>query len=328
VRYYCPSIGRFITPDWFIIENPNRSFRVPQGLNAYSYAINNPLALRDPSGLWFGIDDLIAAAVGFVVGFVAGIIHGISNGYSFGDTLLNGLEGGALGAVGGWLAWNTLGAAAALFGAAGAMIATSSALGIAGGVLVGAAGVLVGAAALGIFANAVMSGAMQIYDWGSWTGWVSFLVDYSWGIVGTALGGVVHIVNAFYGNRGYREDVSRRQNRHVYDGGFGFGNFAFTQGNVTSNLKGRTGDLLDHESLHTLQSRLFGPLFQASYIAWLVVGGALAVVIFGPIAAAKGENYGEAIMDVAYRDNPWETWAYCNENPTPGGRGGMFSYAC
>jgi len=115
-RYYAPSIGRFITPDWFIIENPNRSQRLPQGLNAYSYAINNPLALRDASGLWFGIDDLIVAAVGFVVGFIAGIIHGIATGQSFGDCLLNGLEGALVGAAGAWLAHNTAGAALGLLG--------------------------------------------------------------------------------------------------------------------------------------------------------------------------------------------------------------------
>lgn len=319
-RYYCPAIGRFITPDWYIIENSHQSFRVPQGLNAYSYSINNPLALRDASGLWFGIDDLIAAAVGFVVGFIAGVIHGAVNGYSFGDILLNGLEGGLLGAVGAWLAWNTLGAATALFGVAGGMFASGGVLGIAGGVALYAAGGLVTLGALGIFTNAVVSGAMQIYDWGSWTGWVSFLVDYSWGIVGTALGGLLHITNIGWGN--YQEQLSRRQNRHVYDGGFGFGNYAFTQGNVISNLGGRHGDLLNHESLHILQSRLFGPIFQATYVAWLVVGGVLGIIIFGPIAAANGENYGDAIMDVAYRDNPWETWAY-SENPDPN-RGGMF----
>ncbi|MGL5857035.1 MAG: toxin TcdB middle/N-terminal domain-containing protein [Angustibacter sp.] len=314
-RMYSAVTGRFVTPDWFIIEDPSRSLRTPQGLNAYAYALNNPLALRDPSGLWFGIDDAIAAAVGFVVGFVAGVIHGAVNGQSFGDCLLNGLEGGLLGAVGGWLAWNTFGLAAGAFAAGGF-------LGVTGGVLLSAA-------AVGIFVNSIASGAMQIYDWGSWTGWASFLVDYSWGLVGTALGGLLITTNLFYGSGAkYQEGLSRRQNRHVYDGGFGFGTFAFTQGNVVSNLDGRHGDLLDHEGLHTFQSRLFGPIFQATYVAWLAVGAVLAVVIFGPIAAANGESYGGAIMDVAYRDNPWEAWAYCSENPTPGGRGGMFSYAC
>jgi hypothetical protein len=78
--------------------------------------------------------------------------------------------------------------------------------------------------------------------------------------------------------------------------------------------------LNDHEALHTFQSRLFGPIFQITYVAWLVVGGLLAIIIIGPIAAAAGEDYGETIMDVAYRDIPWETWAYSlNPNPDRGG---------
>jgi len=172
--------------------------------------------------------------------------------------------------------------------------------------------------------NGVISGALQIYDWSSWTGWLAFLSDSTWGLIGTTLGVLLHTVNVFYGSGAkYREDLSRRQNRHVYDGGFGFGNFAFTQGNVTSNLRGRSGDLNDHEALHTFQSRLFGPIFQVTYVAWLVVGGLLAIVIIGPIAAAAGEDYGETIMDVAYRDIPWETWAY-HLNPSSGRGGALY----
>jgi RHS repeat-associated protein len=309
-RYYCPALGRFITPDWFIIENPNRSQRLPQGLNAYSYAINNPLGLRDASGMWFGIDDLIAAAVGFVVGFIAGVIHGAATGQSFGDCLLNGLEGALVGAAGAWLAYNTAGLALGLFG-----ISASSGVGL---------GIAVGAAVVGGL-NGVISGAMQIYDWASWTGWASFLSDSTWGLVGTTLAVLVHGINLFYGNRNYRADLSRRQNRHVYDGGFGFGNFAFTQGNVTSNLQGgyagAESEGLTHEGQHILQSRLFGPIFQVTYVVWMVVGGIIGFFI--GIFAKQG--IGKTMEDIGYYDNPWETWSYSAQDP--GHHGGDFSWS-
>ena len=92
-RYYAPTLGRFISPDWYILENPGKAVRMPQGYNLYSYALNNPLIFKDPSGMWFLIDDLIVAAVGFVVGFVSGLIYGLANGQGWGS-LLTALETG------------------------------------------------------------------------------------------------------------------------------------------------------------------------------------------------------------------------------------------
>jgi RHS repeat-associated protein len=44
-RVYEPLLGRFLSPDPFI-----QSPRDPQDLNRYSYVMNNPLSLTDPSG--------------------------------------------------------------------------------------------------------------------------------------------------------------------------------------------------------------------------------------------------------------------------------------
>jgi RHS repeat-associated protein len=51
-RYYDPALGKFISPD------PLRNGDLPQDLNLYSYAWNNPLRIVDPSGMsesdgWF-----------------------------------------------------------------------------------------------------------------------------------------------------------------------------------------------------------------------------------------------------------------------------------
>ena len=53
-RWYDPRIGRFISPDT-IVPSPGN----PQALNRYSYALNNPMKYRDPSGHW--VDTVIDA---------------------------------------------------------------------------------------------------------------------------------------------------------------------------------------------------------------------------------------------------------------------------
>jgi len=251
--------------------------------------------------------------------------------------------------------------------------------------------------------NGVISGAKQIHNWSSWTGWAAFAADSSWGLIGTELGIVLHAVNLFYGSdRKYRNDLSFRQNRHVYDGGFGFTGFAMTQGNVTSNLDapvptataaldaagsvqsvtitnggsgytsaptvtfsappvpgvratgtavvsggqvmsvmitnpgsgystaptitftGGSTELLNHESLHILQSRLFGPIYQLTYGAWLIVGGVLG----GILGIFVSQPWTTSIEDVAYYDNLWETWAYKVEGPNPSSdHGGELSWS-
>ena len=90
-RLYDPLLGRFISADSIVPEPGNL-----QAFNRYSYCVNNPLVYVDPSGHWFGIDDLIAAIVGAVVGGVSAAIAGE-----------NILEGAAIGAAAGWVGWNT-----------------------------------------------------------------------------------------------------------------------------------------------------------------------------------------------------------------------------
>lgn len=283
-RMYLPAIGRFISPDWFVLENPQRPARMPQGYNVYAYALNNPLVFKDPSGLWFGLDDLIVAAVGFVVGFVSGLVYGLVNGQGW-DSLLTALETGLTTAAGAWLGWTIAGPVGAIMGGM----------------------------------NGLVSGIHGIYDWTSIDGWFAFISDSTWNLFGTSLGNVVHIINLFYKDANYRDDLSHRQNRHVYEGGFALKeDFAFTQGNVISNAglgQGAAGIntafLADHETLHIWQQRFFGPLFQATYIVWAVGGFIVGTVTW---FFHTDENWGSLVETAAYYDNPFEYWAYSNDN--------------
>ena len=155
--------------------------------------------------------------------------------------------------------------------------------------------------------HAVLALALGIYAWRTWKGWAAFVLDHTWGLLGTAIAMLLHVVNlAWPGGRGYVANLSRGQNRFVYDGGFGFGRYAFTQGAVMSNVSGSRGDLIDHESLHVWQNRLFGPLFQVTYVAWFVLG----VLVGTVVAPFAKQSWYQTVTDIAYLDNPWETWAY------------------
>jgi len=79
-RVYDPTLGRFLSPDPFI-QAPEFS----QSLNRYSYVLNNPLSLTDPSGFnwfsdaWKGVKDffeenwkpIVASVITLATGFWA-----------------------------------------------------------------------------------------------------------------------------------------------------------------------------------------------------------------------------------------------------------------
>ena len=54
-RYENSSIGRFTSEDPVFLSNPSQNIQNPQQLNSYSYSIDNPVTLSDPTGK--GIDE-------------------------------------------------------------------------------------------------------------------------------------------------------------------------------------------------------------------------------------------------------------------------------
>ncbi len=113
---------------------------------------------------------------------------------------------------------------------------------------------------------------------------------------------------------------------HQYTTGFAMSaRAAFTEGNVTSNigignpLKEIVPCLIEHEYVHMAQNRIFGPLFTIIYILWFVV-----LLVPGFIAGAVlGIGHGgtfmanaiDGLMAYSYCNNPFEAWAYGDENP-------------
>ena len=78
-RLYDVETGRFLSPDPYV-QMPDFT----QSYNRYSYCINNPLRYVDPSGKYFGVDDVIVCIVGGIinvtVNLVTGNIHGVWHG--------------------------------------------------------------------------------------------------------------------------------------------------------------------------------------------------------------------------------------------------------
>jgi hypothetical protein len=243
----------------------------------------------------------VASVAAFAVGFVSGLVYGLANGQGWGS-LLTALEAGLTTVAGMWLGAIAGGAAGFLIG--------------------GPAGMLVGAVIGGLMGgmNGLISGVHGIYDWTSIDGWFAFLSDSTWSLLGTTLGNVVHIINLFYSDSNYRHDLSHRENRHVYEGGFALKqDFAFTMGNVISNA-GQGGKginpsfIANHEELHIWQQRFFGPLFQATYVVWGVGGFVVASVYW---LFNTDEDWGSLVETAAYYDNPFEYWAYNNDSNWP-----------
>jgi len=255
-------------------------------VNLYLYASNNPVNFFDPTGLR-------------------------AESTSQDNLFLDVVEMALVGAAGAALAWFTGGLALAALPGLGF---NASVLGINFSVLK-ASGALVGGA------NGLISGARHIYNWESWEGWTAFIADSTWGLVGTALGDLVHLINLGWESNGdFDRELSRRQNRHVYGKGFHIReDFAFTQGNVISHLGGGDADTLKHETLHVWQSRIFGPIYQGLSLKWYVTGGAIGLVLGTPLAIEGKQSIFKSIEDVAYYDNPWETWAHSEGGYNAGG---------
>ncbi len=168
--------------------------------------------------------------------------------------------------------------------------------------------------------NGAVSGIREIYDWRRPEGWLAFLLDSTWGLLGTAGSLLIHGVNLFLTDDVYRADCSQRRNRHINFGGARIRKgYAFSLGNVISNADSGRGVLrprfLDrHETLHIWQSRSFGPLFGLTYLVWAIGGAVVAFVVW---LFNRRESLWSLVETACYYDNPFEYWAYRNDGNWP-----------
>lgn len=185
------------------------------------------------------------------------------------------------------------------------------------------------------WANGLISGARQIYEWRSPRGWAAFVLDSSWALVPTTMALLAHGVAAVQPRRGGRVAAwSRRQNRHVYRGGLRLRRgFLATTGNTINGvgaLDARRRRIVDgHEHVHVWQARWFGPLFPVLYGGWTVFGGFVGAVVWAVRrVGGRAGSLRQTVDAVAYYANPFEWWAYSREGrwPPPGAAGAIVSW--
>lgn len=179
-----------------------------------------------------------------------------------------------------------------------------------------------GAIAGGAFAalSGWLAGWRGVYDWRRPRGWFAFVADSTWGLLGTSLGTLVLIANIAIPSARLEDGLSRRRNRHLHDGGVSLKRgFAFTLGSAISNANPNGYGLNDaflsrHEELHVWQNRIFGPLFQITYVVWGVLGLLVAIAVW---LRHQDVPLQELIETACYYNNPFEYWAYRNDENWP-----------
>ena len=147
------------------------------------------------------------------------------------------------------------------------------------------------------------AGIAQIHDWKGW-GWLAFPADLTWGLAGSTIAVLLHVVNFIWGDHA----TDGRSGAHRYQSGFRLKpTYAFTQGSVMSNLTAAPGDdLFRHERLHVKQNRWFGPFFVPTYLFWMVTWFFPGLVAGAVVRAGVFQG----VEKWCYFNNPWETWAY------------------
>src|SRR5689334_18547386 len=76
--------------------------------------------------------------------------------------------------------------------------------------------------------NGIISGRRQTYQWRSPLGWLAFFADSTWAILGTAFTVLLLLLGSRSRTAMYRREYSQRQNRLIYEGGFGLGGLSQT----------------------------------------------------------------------------------------------------
>lgn len=150
-------------------------------------------------------------------------------------------------------------------------IVLAGAVGVFGLLVGGGLGFLIGAL-IGLALGAVYGWALttvRAYDFGSAGGIVAYVVDHTWSVLNTLVGALFLTGNVVFGNKLDRT-FSQRSVVGLQNGVFP--GFATTIGTVQA---GTNMGIDDHEAVHVLQARIFGPLF----IPMVIVNYILATVL-------------------------------------------------
>ena len=169
------------------------------------------------------------------------------------------------------------------------------------------------------------AGILTIYDLGRGKGWAELLVDMTWSLPNTLFGLVFgNLIYIFFGNPSRSE--SKDEGWIVYKprSASGFGNDVLqVLGTVNIGGKGQ------HEKMHVLQARIFGPLYLPLFglfyavnfliqvlwtitLGWILkVAGVRDTAWFTPPSSSAVSGF----FGWIYYATPFELWAYASGNP-------------
>ncbi len=181
-RWYCPTLGRFVSPDSYYLHHPEKALEDPRRLELYAYCANDPVNNIDPDGASFW------TVLGGIVGVIIGIAVAVLTIAAFASGIGAGLL--AIGLIIGLSVAGYAGAAAARGTAFGdflkgvligfnAGLTTVFAAAIFGPVVGIGLGIIV---FLGVFDSIRQSTAYQVV-----LGWSSWLMPTTWLVNGLGL---------------------------------------------------------------------------------------------------------------------------------------------
>jgi len=179
--------------------------------------------------------------------------------------------------------------------------------------------------AIVMFAYGVVAAWMGSYDLSTGLGWLMLLVDLTWSLPNTVFGAVTGLwLYAFWGNPSRGNSEGRGWITYSPRSATGFGNDVLqTLGTVNLGGSGQ------HERMHLLQARIFGPLylpiFGLSYVVTFLIQ-CLFTLVLCLILKATGVRSSAHLNPPAssavsgffgwiYHSTPFEEWAYASGNP-------------
>ncbi len=252
-RWYRPRLGRFLTPDKYLLVHQDKIPGLHGGANLYLYALDNPANFSDPTGrLAFLAILLVAAIVGAIIGAVAAAVNGVETW----DEFLLWVIGGAIGGMLAVVAWTgIIIGVAAIFGASVSVAAAATA----GLVIFTVAGLL------GAIATPLLDKTNSPVAW-----FFSFLIKWVQSPLTTTVGLIAALVVALGGGH-----VDFRRGMLFIEVGAGGG--ALTLGAVAWTQSGRFNpdgtvpdDLARHEAVHSRTVAAIGEL--GFYFTYVTIG--------------------------------------------------------
>ena len=171
----------------------------------------------------------------------------------------------------------------------------------------------------------IVAAAVGSYDLSSGGGWLALLVDCTWSLPNTLFGAALGLpVYALFGAPSTSQSQGQNWVSYAPRSSTGFGNNVLqTLGTVNLGGAGQ------HERMHLLQARIFGPLylplFAVFYIATsliqilftLILGLALKAANLRSSACLRppADSAVSGFFGWIYYATPFEVWAYASGNP-------------